>query len=142
MKFDYIQWAILLAVFVPTVIMDIKELKICLWPVFCGIAAGILNTVFTGMPTISEYLLRFLPGIAILTWAYLTKGCMGKGDGLMLLFLGSVVELKYVFSAMLAGFILAALYGLVKMALKKATGKTKLPFIPFLFAGVSICGFL
>lgn len=140
MNYSYLQWVILASVLIPSVIADIKERKVCLGLIVCGFAAGILYTAGNGMPPFLEYFLRFLPGIAILTAAYLVKGCIGIGDGLMCIFLATLLETKYVFTAILAGFVIAAIAGICMMLLKKLNGKSKLPFIPFLTMGVVICG--
>ena len=142
MNYSYLQWTILVAVLVPSVITDLKERRVCSWLIVCGFAAGILNTAWTGMPVICEYFLRFLPGIVILISAYLVKGCIGKGDGLMCIFLGSVIRVEYVLGALFYGFLIAALTSLVLVALKKVSGKTMLPFVPFLTLGVVICGII
>ncbi|MCR4960136.1 MAG: prepilin peptidase [Lachnospiraceae bacterium] len=142
MNFSYLQWTILATVLVPAVITDIRERGVCSWLIVCGIIAGILNTAFNGMSSIWEYFLRFVPGIVILISAYLAKGCVGKGDGYMCIFLGSVLRTQYVLTALFFGFLFAAVTGIVLVVFKKISAKTMMPFIPFLALGVFVCGFL
>ncbi len=142
MNYSFLQWVILAAILVPSVITDIKECKICLGLIVAGMIVGIIYTCLNGMPKFTEYFLRFFPGIAILTAAYLIKGCIGIGDGLICIFLATVLEPEYLYSSIAAGFILAAVIGVTLVIFKKKTGKSKLPFVPFLSAGVVICGII
>jgi len=142
MNYSILQWIILLIGFIPMTVMDIKNREISIWFVACVGIAGIMNASLYGMPPVSEVITRVLPGFVLLAVAYLTKECIGKGDGLMCIALGLVIETKYVLISLFYGFILAALFGLTFMVIKKKTGKERIPFIPFIFGGVLLCGII
>ncbi len=143
MNYTYWQWAILMAILIPSSIFDLKTQKISCWFII-GIlpCAAMLNTLLFGVPLFFEYLARFYPGIAILLVAHFTKECIGYGDGLICLFLGSILSLRFVLMIILTAFILAAIFGTIMMCLGKMKGKSRLPFVPFIMLGVLICGFI
>lgn len=142
MNYSYQQWAILAWVLIPSIVTDIRKRQVCLWPIVIGVVAGNINTACNGMPQVYEYLLQFLPGAAILLTAYLTKGCIGKGDGWICIFLGSLLTFGQVLTAIFLGFLTAALLGSVLLIFRRASGKTKLAMVPFLSLGVVLTGFL
>lgn len=141
MKYEIWQWIILVFFLIPLSIEDIKKNEICVWFISVGLLTGILlSALLNGLPFGPGYFAQFLPGIAILITACLTKGCIGKGDGMVCLFLGSILPFSFVVSSLILGFVIAAVYGLILIVMKRAKRKTQLPFIPFLFMGVIICG--
>lgn len=143
MNYTYWQWAILMAILIPSSILDLKTQKISCWLIIGSLpCAVLLNTLLFGVPLFFEYLARFYPGIALLLVAHFTKECIGYGDGLICLFLGSVLSLRYVIMIILIAFILAAIFGTIMMCLRKMKGKSRLPFVPFIMLGVLICGFI
>lgn len=142
-NFEIWQWVILILILLPSSIIDIKRHEIIVWPILVGFPAGLLlRALLNGVLSVPGYFVQFLPGIAILITARLAKGCIGFGDGLMCIFIGSVLSVQYVISSIFVGFVLAALWGLYLLIVKKAGRKYQLPFMPFLFGGVLICGFL
>ena len=143
MNYDYRQWIILLIVLIPSSLYDIIRHKINLWFIAVNLPIGImLSALLYGMPTVSEYFVRFFPGIAILSVAYLAKGCIGAGDGIVCLFLGSVLNFEYVILSVFLGFLAAALFGLIMLSLRKYKTKSRFAFIPFLTVGVILCGII
>lgn len=141
MKYEIWQWVILILFLVPSSIEDIRRHEICVWFISVGLMTGILlSALLNGLPFGLGYFAQFLPGIAILITACLTKGCIGKGDGLVCLFLGSIMSISFVVSSLILGFVMSSVYGLILIVMKKAKRETQLPFVPFLFMGVIICG--
>jgi len=67
---------------------------------------------------------------------------MGMGDVKLVFFLGLFLGITKTTIAVFLAFQIGAIIGLVLMALKKATGKTALPFGPFLILGSLISLFL
>ena len=143
MNYAYWQWIILLIVLIPSSLYDIKRHKINLWFIAVNLPCGILLTaLLSGMPPISEYFVRFFPGIVMLSVAYLAKECIGAGDGVVCLFIGSILKYGYVIMSIFYGFVIAAIFGLIMLCLGKYTTKTRFAFLPFLTLGVIICGIL
>lgn len=85
--------------------------------------------------------------IAVALWAaffilrFINPAGMGFGDvklaGVLGLYLG-VLGWTHALAGMFIAFVLAALYGLVAMALRKATLKTNVPFGPFMILGTVV----
>lgn len=142
MNYSILQWIILLIAFIPMSISDIRNKKISIWFVVCVGIAGILITSLYDMPPFSELIIRFLPGFVLLLVAYLTKECIGKGDGIMCIALGAILKPGQLVASIFYGFILSAIVGLFLIVTRKASRKTRLPFIPFLFGGIIICGIM
>lgn len=80
-----------------------------------------------------------IPGMVALFITYVTKGKLGKGDGLILLALGIGCGLDRVMLVWGIALTMAAVTGIVLLVLKRATRKTELPFVPFLFWGYVVC---
>ena len=143
MNYQNWQWALLVLIIVPSIYADLKKREINFWLVAAGIPAGILLNVFKiGITPLSEYFVRFLPGIAILLAGILLKGSIGLGDGIICIFLGSILTFEETVSSIIYGFIIAAVFGIYLLMTKKVTKKYKLPFVPFLAMGVMICGIM
>jgi leader peptidase (prepilin peptidase)/N-methyltransferase len=143
MNYTYWQWAILMAVLIPSSVTDIKTHKIsCLLIIGSLPCTVMLDTLLNGVPHFFEYFARFYPGIAVLFVAHLAKECIGYGDGLICFFLGSVLNVGIVLMIIFLAFIFAALFGVIMMCFGKMKAKSKLPFVPFILLGVLICGFL
>lgn len=89
-----------------------------------------------------EGLLGFLIGGAVFMLVYIvSKKGLGAGDVKFMAVAGLYVGSTYVFSVMLYGTCLAALTGLVLMALKKMGVKDALPMIPFLYMAILVVAF-
>lgn len=123
-------------------IYDIKNKAISV-PIL--IAAGITALIcgicqfYYGLPIYSEICSLF-PGAVVLALAYLTKEQIGYGDGLIILFLGPVFGLFNVIVGLCAALMISALLSAGLMIFKKAGKKEKLPFLPFLTAGMgAVC---
>lgn len=105
-------------------------------PIMHLIAGGIL--ALAAILICSEHSVYFyagalMPGIGLIILAFLTKEKIGYADGITVMILGLLRGLVLCLqSLMLALFLLMCVF-IVLIACKKADGKTKLPFIPFLF---------
>lgn len=152
MNYGIMQWVILLLVLLPSLVMDIREQRICSWLVACGFVCEFIyvlhtdiiikNTAARDMSLIWEYFLRSFPGFAILITAYLGKGCIGEGDGLITVFIGILLGFKQTIAVVMLAFVFAAVFGLIMISIKRMNGKSRMPFIPFLTMGVIACGIL
>lgn len=141
MNFEIWQWAILVIILTPSTILDIKKHEINLWLVTVGLLTGILlRTLLCGMPGLGHFIVPLIPGIIMIIVACLAKGCIGIGDGLMCLFLGSVLSFTAVIISIFSGFLVASAFGMIMLLFKKMNRKSEMPFIPFMYMGVIICG--
>lgn len=87
-------------------------------------------------------LYSFIPGAAMLALSLCTRESIGYGDGLIVLVLGVFLGLGQCWAVVLSGLILSAAAGLVLLIFHKVNGKTRIPFIPFLAAGLGVVVFV
>lgn len=85
-----------------------------------------------------ELLWTVLPGITLLFVAWGTKESIGYADGISVLFLGGMMGFRNCIWVLCISLFLLSLSGLALYILKKVNRKTKLPYLPFLFAAESI----
>lgn len=85
-----------------------------------------------------DILYSLMPGIFLLMLSYCTKESIGYGDGLVVAVIGICMGTGICIAALAAGLIISAVYGAALLALRKAGGKTRMPFVPFLSAGLGV----
>lgn len=86
-----------------------------------------------------------LTGSYLLLFSLITKESIGLGDGCVVTALGIWLGGGKTLLVLMGAFILTALFGMVKVCMKKATGKSELAFVPFLtlsYSAFYIGGFL
>lgn len=119
---------------VPCAVMDVwkKRLPVVALCILMAVAA----TVNLVMERLSwwEILLGVLYGGSFLLISLLSKGAVGLGDGVMIAAAGAWMGIMFVLYASIFGFLLAGIFGLLYIKVKKLDRKTKLPFAPFFTA--------
>lgn len=133
------KWFLLLYLVVLAV-YDWKEQKIPLVLAGGGLAAALAVNVYRVVYyadnwrwQILSILLGMLPGIYMLTVAYLT-GKAGYGDGITLMNIGMLTNYKT--SILLWGFsmVFLSFFSVVLLCLRRANKDTRIPYLPFLTA--------
>lgn len=119
-------------------ISDIKKKSINL------VAVGILFLIMIAACVLSrkdvtEMIMGILPGGVIAILSFASKGKIGIGDGLVFLTIGIWTGPEKTLSIMFISLVLSALTGIILLLLKKATRKTALPFVPFIYTGYALC---
>lgn len=114
---------------------DIKTKKIPAWLL-------LLFTVFGLLPVIQNpedpFWLALIPGTVLLALAYCTKESIGFGDGFIVLILGLFIGYRKCLSAVIVGFLLTSVFSAILLIGKKASRKSRIPYIPFLTAGFGV----
>ena len=100
---------------------------------------GLLILRLQGQVTVMELFAGCLPGLVSLLLSLATGEKIGRGDGFLLLALGIGFGWEGTLLFFMSALLLAAALGILFLALKKATRKTELPFLPFLFWGYALC---
>lgn len=106
--------------------------------VFSGISANMLLSA--GAPW--KRLWGVLPGILVLVFSCLSRESIGKGDGYLLCITGAALGFEQSMAVLLFGVLLAGICAGILLSLRKVKRDTKLPFVPFLFAGFLLSLFL
>lgn len=123
------------------VVCSVYDWKYCglpMWLVIIGgigSAVGVLGTVLWRERSVSEVIYALLPGIFTILLAYASREQIGYGDGLILLMLGGYAgvgdTIKILMLALAGSFVVS----IVLLLGRKATGNSRIPFVPFLTLG-------
>lgn len=123
-----------------TAIIDIKKKEIPF--LLIGIGAGLAGISvaygFVHGAADVETAIALFPGVVLVLISLVTRGEVGLGDGLMFLCIGPVYGLEQTIAGLLIALFISSLFSIGILALKKGNRKTKLPFIPFLSAGMGV----
>lgn len=118
--------------------MDHRKKELPLIYIAAGFGLGLLLRLLPGAGPFLEILSGFLPGLICLALAKGTKEAIGYGDALMIIALGAFCNVAMILLLLFCGFLLAGLFCLVLLILKKRNKKEAIPFIPFLLGGYVI----
>lgn len=72
-----------------------------------------------------------LTGACLMVLSYLTREAVGMGDGWVVAAVGIWAGGEKTLAALMGALFLAAGFGIVRMVLRKADGKTEMAFVPF-----------
>lgn len=82
-----------------------------------------------------SHLAALVWGLGMLLLSRLSRGAMGKGDGICFCSFACWRNVSELFLLLLVSLFLSAVFGSVLLLLKKKGLKESLPFLPFVFAG-------
>ncbi len=127
-------------------IFDVKKRGI---PTIYLMLWGIVEVVYLGFIFIWEKNLSFgmdgvvglIPGVVCILISYISKEQIGYGDGCVMLLIGILAGYRIVFISFVLALFLLSIVATVLLVIKKATRKTRVPFVPYLFIGY-ICSIL
>lgn len=119
-------------------VYDIRTRQI---PKFFVVTVFLASAVFTiwGIPDDYSFwwmMIGMIPGLVWLAFSRISKDKMGEGDGLLLMGLGMGLGIERISLVLVAALFLNALAAGILLAVKKADGKTRIPFVPFITAGL------
>lgn len=126
---------ICLCLLVIATINDIKTRTIPVWIPILGMLAGITLLIFT--ENRSELIYGGIFGFIMLLLSVAIKD-FGTGDGLVILNLGLLRGVSICVESLFIALLLATIWGLIIILIKRRTEKLYLPFVPFLLAGVIV----
>ncbi|MDO4298439.1 MAG: A24 family peptidase [Lachnospiraceae bacterium] len=92
----------------------------------------------TGKFSVWEMILSLIPGMLCLFISFLTQEGLGYGDSIAIAVCGFALGLERIFSVVVIGFFLAAVWGIGLCIFRKAGRKMEFPFLPFLTIGYVI----
>lgn len=123
---------------------DARTKKIPLWMIGVTAAVSMLaGALFlkNGTCNAQELAASLMPGALLLLVALVTREAVGYGDGLLLLAAGPLFGWQKMLLCIPAALLLTTLVSVVLLACKKADRKTRIPFVPFLAAGMGVISF-
>lgn len=117
--------------------IDIKEKKIPMkwFVVLLGIAG--IAAIFSNEAMWPDIAWGILPGAGLIMLAWLTRQ-IGYGDGLALVAVGLLWGLADCIGMLAIGLLLCLFAAIILLIIHKVTRKSKLPFLPFMEAGILI----
>ena len=81
-----------------------------------------------------------VPGICCLVISLLSHQELGYGDSLLILISGISLGLEQEIRLLMSAFLIAGIWSLIKLVMKKAERSSELPFLPFLMIGWFVSG--
>lgn len=126
-------------------VFDLKEKEIPLIFIIVGMAGGIGFNVWQfwyGTVSVKEVGSFFLPGIFFVLISWGTKEKVGYGDGLLLFITGLFAGFYKCFAGVCIGLVFSAASALLLLAVHKVKKDSRIPFVPFLAAGMGVSMFL
>lgn len=116
-------------------IYDIKYKSLPYWFLMIGGVLAIVLAVILKPVGLWEMAGGLLLGLLLFGISFLTRGGLGKGDGIFLGIIGLNLGFSAAFSIFTGALLLAALLAILLVIVRRVNRKTAFPFLPFL--GVS-----
>ena len=113
-------------------ICDIRTRKINAGVCMVFGAAGLLLLAIKHQRNVVSLVGGCVIGVCLMLVSYVTREAIGMGDGYVVTAVGIWAGGEKTLAAMMSAFLLAAGFGMVKIAAGKADKKTELAFVPFL----------
>lgn len=109
-----------------------KEISLVIIGIF-GITGVVLSLWQKGFTW--DYLVPAAIGAGMVGLGILTKGAVGIGDGLLLMALGTMLDAGKFLAVFFMGLLGCSAVSLILLLTLQNTGKSELPFVPFLLLG-------
>ena len=124
---------------------DIRKMKVPYWEIILGGALSVLKVlleVIGGNVDFAGMLLSLLPGILLLLTSYITRGGIGKGDGLLCLALGPSLGLMNIVIGLVIAFFVSGILSAFVFMTNKNRRELLIPFVPFMTFGMGVMMFV
>ena len=130
------KWIIISVFMAVCTITDIRKKEIPVAVVALSGLALFFYVIFGEKKQWMDILYSLMPGMLLLMLSYCTRESIGYGDGLVVLVIGICMGMGICIAAVTAGLIISAICAAALLALRKAGGKSRIPFVPFLLIGM------
>lgn len=111
---------------------DVRHKRLTIVYILMFGIGGLVLHLFAPVCSIYSILCGMLLGIAMILVSFITRGNVGIGDGMLLLVTGVYLGGYGNLQLLMTGLLLAALWALGLLMLKKKKGKDEIAFAPFL----------
>ncbi len=108
---------------------------------------GLLSAVSTAVVFMrgefnpGDFLSSLIPGILIILLSVTSREGIGLGDGIMVLLLGPILGFRGLVIGILMAFFMNSFVSGILLFIRKAGRKTRIPFVPFIAAGMGVTMF-
>ncbi|MEE8816667.1 MAG: prepilin peptidase [Lachnospiraceae bacterium] len=133
---DYIAWILTLSGLIVLAFFDVRTRHVPLIALLLLLAAGIVFSVLR--QDLLQAVTGLLPGLFLCLLSFLTGGQVGYGDGIFYLAAGLLLGGMSCLAGLVFSLLLSSVTGALLLALKKATRKSRLPFL--LFSALGFAG--
>jgi len=116
-------------------IIDIKNRELSLGAITMGIIFAPVFYLLKDDASVFANLLGLIPGSILLLLSYITRGQIGPADALLTIVIGATVGIADCIVIVGSALFLVAPVSGVMLVCKRFDRKSRLPFVPFLFAG-------
>lgn len=108
--------------------------------ILCGVVAllDIIVMLFMNTATVWSLIACLIPGAVMLLISRATGQSLGYGDGLMALCIAPAFGLEKAALGLILAVFLCGFLSLFLLVCKKAKGKTRIPFLPFMAVGMGV----
>lgn len=135
---NWISDTVLLILFTITAYQDWKEQNICLYmPIAAGVVGLILHLLFWER-TMIDLLLGVVIGVGVLLIAWVSRECVGAGDGIMLMISGIYLGFWGNLELLLTALLLVGIAALFLIVVKRKGKNYRVPFLPFVLVAYLI----
>lgn len=125
---------ILLILLVYSSYTDIYKKHVMMAPVYiCLIAVFLEMLIPAGDESFS--VIGIIPGVVLLICSYMTKGAIGEGDAYLTGVIGLMMGIENAVLIILVGSVLAAVFSVFEIKIRKKGKKDVIPFVPFILTG-------
>ena len=111
---------------------DVKQKKLTVMYILMFGVGGIFLHLMAPVCSIYSILWGMLLGLALILVSLVTRGSVGVGDGILLAVTGVYLGGSKNLELFMMGLLLAALWSLGLVVVKKKKGKEEIAFVPFL----------
>ncbi len=111
---------------------DIRTREIRIIYILIFAIAGIVLNILTPPESISSILCGVLTGVVVLIFSILSNEKIGKGDALLLMVIGLYLGFYMTIALLWLASIMAAIFGIAIIGIKKEKLRYEIPFVPFL----------
>lgn len=117
---------------------DWKKKKIPRTVIGAGIVFCLIRILLEGSGILAGSLMAAIPGAVLLLTAKISEEKIGYGDGVCVLLLGILTGYRACMAVLCISLFLLSITVIFLLLIKRVHKKSKIPFIPFLFAAKGI----
>lgn len=119
-------------------IIDFIKKEISIRLILAIAAVCVIGTLFNRNASLPDAALGMAIGILALAIAHITHEQIGRGDGIVIMFIGMLIGIRGCFVMICYAMMFMTFVSVALIMFKKAGRHTKIPFLPALFAAYAL----